>query len=130
MIEYIRTNGLNEEGILRIGASIQRAQGLCDELSKLYASSLTRECSRTLESMMSQLLAEYSICDSIAVFKQFIRRLPEPLLSFRLMDAFLVVASKIWGASFSKSICVHMYFISLFIFLQQKFHPWINNCKH
>src|SRR5690606_32609687 len=87
LIDYIRLNGLCEEGVLRISGSCQRVQGLSNELQKLYASNC--RCSQTMESLLSQLLSGYSIFDCIAVFKQFIRMLPQPILSFRLLDAFL-----------------------------------------
>lgn len=44
-----------------------------------------------LRSFLFELLNQFTIYDVIAVFKQLIRELPEPLLDFNLQEIFLIV---------------------------------------
>lgn len=92
MIDYIRLHGLNVEGIFRVPASNLRIQSLTEELRKLYFTCPNGKC-EVLRSFLFELLNQFTIYDVIAVFKQFIRELPEPLLDTYLQEIFLVVPS-------------------------------------
>ena len=96
LIDYIRLHGLEVEGIFRVPASNSRIQSLKEELRKLYFSCPTNNVnnkSEVLHSFLFELLNQFNVFDVIAVFKQLIRELPEPLMAYDLQEIFLIIPS-------------------------------------
>lgn len=92
MIDYIRLHGLDSEGIFRIPASNLRVQSLNEELKKLYFSYFSYPLgNEVLISFVFELLNQFSIYDVVAIFKQLIRELNDPLLNLNLQEIFLIV---------------------------------------
>lgn len=96
LLDYIRLHGLQLEGIFRVPASNSRIQSLKEELRKLYFSCPINNInnkSEVLHSFLFELLNQFNVFDVIAVFKQLIRELPEPLLAYELQEIFLCIPS-------------------------------------
>ena len=96
LIDYIRLHALDVEGIFRVPASNSRIQSLKEELRKLYFSCPINNIdnkSEVLHSFLFELLNQFNVFDVIAVFKQLIRELPEPLMSSGLQEVFLIIPS-------------------------------------
>ncbi|CAG2111722.1 unnamed protein product [Medioppia subpectinata] len=81
-------NGLHEEGIFRINGSQNRT--LKQELEKLFHLYYNNSSRESTEEIFT-VLNKYNIYDICSVLKQFIRELPDPLLTQDLLEAFILV---------------------------------------
>lgn len=82
ILNHLHSNGLREEGLLRLAGSVQKIQTLKTEIEKNYTTSPT---------LVENLIRQSSSIDISVLLKQLVRHLPEPLLTNSHMDTFLLV---------------------------------------
>lgn len=82
IFQHLHINGVREEGLMRLGGSIQKTQVLKSEIEKNYISA---------PNLVENTIRQASVHDVAVLLKQLIRSLPEPLLTTRHMGAFLQV---------------------------------------
>ena len=105
-IEYLMEKGLHVGGIFRIAGSVKRIEALrraWEKMDQEYVSSSAASAASGSMGAGGGGVGErssgpeldfspYNVHDVAAVLKQFLRDLPDPLLSFKLYRAFLVTA--------------------------------------
>ncbi|XP_054718403.1 rho GTPase-activating protein 18-like [Uloborus diversus] len=82
ILHHLHSNGLREEGLMRLAGSAQKIQALKTEIERSYATS---------PNLVENLIRQSSAIDVSVILKQLVRHLPEPLLTNSHMDAFLQV---------------------------------------
>ncbi|CAL1284144.1 unnamed protein product [Larinioides sclopetarius] len=82
ILHHLHSNGLREEGLMRLAGSVQKVQILKAEIEKNYVTSPT---------LVENLIRQSSVHDVSVLLKQLVRHLPEPLLTNSHMDSFLQV---------------------------------------
>ncbi|GBM65550.1 Rho GTPase-activating protein 18 [Araneus ventricosus] len=82
ILHHLHSNGLREEGLMRLAGSVQKVQILKAEIEKSYVTSPTS---------VETLIRQSSVHDVSVLLKQLVRHLPEPLLTNSHMDSFLQV---------------------------------------
>jgi hypothetical protein len=82
-IQYLASNGPQANGIFRIAGSVKRMDALRRQFDRF-------DSSKAVEVFD---FSPYTVHDVAGVFKQFLRDLPEPLLSGRLYRFFLAAES-------------------------------------
>ncbi|GFU21383.1 rho GTPase-activating protein 18 [Trichonephila clavipes] len=82
ILHHLHSNGLREEGLMRLAGSVQKVQILKAEIERSYTTSPT---------LVENLIRQSSIHDVSVILKQLVRHLPEPLLTNSHMDSFLQV---------------------------------------
>ncbi|GIY59600.1 rho GTPase-activating protein 18 [Caerostris darwini] len=82
ILHHLHSNGLREEGLMRLAGSVQKVQILKAEIERSYVTSPT---------LVENLIRQSSVHDVSVLLKQLVRHLPEPLLTNSHMDCFLQV---------------------------------------
>ncbi|GIY59596.1 rho GTPase-activating protein 18 [Caerostris darwini] len=82
ILHHLHSNGLREEGLMRLAGSVQKVQILKAEIERSYVTSPT---------LVENLIRQSSVHDVSVLLKQLMRHLPEPLLTNSHMDCFLQV---------------------------------------
>ncbi|XP_071042127.1 rho GTPase-activating protein 18 isoform X2 [Parasteatoda tepidariorum] len=82
ILHHLHSNGLREEGLMRLAGSVQKIQALKAEIERSYVTS---------PMLVENLIRQSSVHDVSVLLKQLVRQLPEPLLTNSHMDAFLLV---------------------------------------
>lgn len=82
ILHHLHSNGLREEGLMRLGGSVQKTQVLKAEIERSYVTSPI---------LVENLIRQSSVHDVSILLKQLVRHLPEPLLTNSHMDSFLQV---------------------------------------
>ncbi|XP_064473668.1 rho GTPase-activating protein 18-like [Ornithodoros turicata] len=82
ILEYLERRGLQEEGILRVSGAAARIDALKADLETYYVRSPEK---------LPLVLERYGPHEVAALLKQILRSLPEPLLTYKYMEAFLQV---------------------------------------
>lgn len=88
-IDFIEDRGLEDQGLYRV-------VGVASRVNKLIQSALNRHKSTTADSTGNRDFSteDWEIRTVTSALKQFFRNLPEPLMTFRLHQAFIHAASK------------------------------------
>ncbi|KAG8185161.1 hypothetical protein JTE90_005140 [Oedothorax gibbosus] len=82
ILHYLHSNGLKEEGLMRLAGSVQKVQLLKADIEKSYVTS---------PMLVEKLIQQSSVHDVSILLKQLVRQFPEPLLTNSHMDSFLQV---------------------------------------
>ncbi|GIY13962.1 rho GTPase-activating protein 18 [Caerostris darwini] len=84
ILHHLHSNGLREEGLMRLAGFVEKVQILKAEIERSYVMSPT---------LVENLIRQSSAHDVSVLLKQLVRHLPEPLLTNSHMDCFLQVPS-------------------------------------
>ena len=82
MVDRLRKEGLRVEGILRVPGSSSRVRSFLNDCSSLHNFS-----SDSFDALFNKLLLN----DVADLFKQFLRELPQPLLTTEYFQSFIQV---------------------------------------
>lgn len=103
-IEVLEQRGLEEEGLYRVS-------GVGTKINKVLAMGLDVKKTETerlqffTEDTHTEVLESKTIASAL---KQYLRKLKEPLMTYRYFNGFLAAASKFYNNQFNKNACVLM----------------------